>query len=263
MIKLTETLEGDDVQKFHDALPQIGESLKGLTDGTITIKYVVAEDPTQGTIDGVPFISECLLRIFVDVNRVYPEMINDIYILVGRKIQEMGFGEFPFKLSIRSLYLINGPLIIDLLEESFDRNYTNHLRYDNPTIQYILSGQYSLVLPQDVLPKFFEQMDEWIKILIKRATVYYTVYKKGKIDGHEYELIDDPDIRVVVRGRKDVKSERDLIPFIDSKFKTIDGIERGSSDFPYNLQDNLIDKLEKKFTEKHNVRIFIDDTRRV
>ncbi len=28
MIKLTETLEGDDVQKFHDALPQIGDSLK-------------------------------------------------------------------------------------------------------------------------------------------------------------------------------------------------------------------------------------------
>ena len=48
-MKLTEAIEGDDVEKFNQSLPMIVAKLRGLTDGVSTIDDVLAKNPTQGT----------------------------------------------------------------------------------------------------------------------------------------------------------------------------------------------------------------------
>ena len=263
MIKLLEVVRGDDVNKFKESLPIIQKELQGLTDGTIKIDYVIIEEPSGGTYDGVSFIVDCVIKLWMDTNRIYPEMVTDAYNLVGRKIQELGFGEYPFRLKTVSFYFIDGSFLINLLEESLSKNIVNFIRYDAPTIQHILSGEYSLVIPQEQLPKFFEGVSDWVKILEKRASVYYTVYKKGTIEGHQYELSDNPDIKVIVRGVKDVKDERHLTPYIDTKFDSIDGIKRGDEKYDFSLEDKLSEQLIKKMYDKHNVKLFIEDSRRV
>jgi hypothetical protein len=260
MIKLLEVVRGDDVNKFKESLPTIQKELQGLTDGTIKIDYVIIEEPSGGTYEGVSFVVDCVIKLWMDTKRIYPEMVNDAYNLVGRKIQELGFGEYPFRLKTVSFYFIDGSFLINIMEESLSKNYVNFIRYDAPTIQQILSGEYSLVIPQEELPTFFEGVGDWIKILEKRASVYYTVYKKGTIEGHTYELSDNPDIKVIVRGVKNVKTQKDLTPFIDTKFISIDGIKRSDENYDFSLEQKLIELLIKKMYDKHGVKLFIDDS---
>ena len=259
-MKLTETIKGDDVKKFNQSLPMIVEKLRGLSNGVFTIEEVLAKNPTQGTIDDVAFISECVLILWVDTNKLYPQLVNDVYNLVGRQIQGMQFGRYPFKLGIFNIEYKDGLFHFTIDADNVSREVYNHLKYDLPTIQQILSGEYSLVIPQEELPTFFEGVSDWIKILEKRASVYYTVYKKGTIEGHTYELSDNPDIKVIVRGVKNVKTQKDLTPFIDTKFISIDGIKRSDENYDFSLEQKLIELLIKKMYDKHGVKLFIDDS---
>ena len=212
-MKLTEAIEGDDVEKFNQSLPMIVAKLRGLTDGVITIDDVLAKNPTQGTIDNVPFISECVLILWVDTKKLYPQLVNDVYNLVGREIQGLQFGGYPFKLGIFNIEYIDGLFHFTIDADNVSREVYNHLKYDLPTIQQILSGEYSYVLPEDTFPKPFEGMDEWIKILGKIATTYYNVFKVGNIRGIPYELIDNPIIRIEP-VKKTLENKKDLSMFI-------------------------------------------------
>ena len=218
MISLTETINGDDVEKFNRSLPMIVAKLRGLTNGVITIDDVLVKTPTQGTIDGVPFISECVLILWVNTTEPSPELVNDTYNLVGRKIQEMGFGDYPFKLGINSIEYKNGFFQFTIDADNTGRDIFNHMRYDIPTIQQILVGEYSYVLPEETFPKPFDNMDEWIKILGKIATTYYNVFKVGTIHGISYELTDTPDIRIEP-SKRTLESKKDLSTKIITWFK--------------------------------------------
>jgi len=217
-MKLTEIIKGDDVEKFNQSLPMIVEKLRGLTNGVIKIDDVLAKNPTQGTIDGVAFISECVLVLWVDTTKVYPQLVNDVYNLVGKKIQEMGFGEYPFKLGIGNIEYKDGLFHFTIDADNVSREVYNRLKYDLPTIQYILSGEYSYVLPPNIIPKPFEGMDEWVKILGKIATTYYNVLKVGNIYGIPYELTDTPDIRIEPT-KKTLENKKDLSTVIYTSFK--------------------------------------------
>ena len=235
-MKLTEAIEGDDVEKFNQSLPMIVAKLRGLTDGVITIDDVLAKNPTQGTIDNVPFISECVLILWVDTKKLYPQLVNDVYNLVGKKIQEMGFGGYPFKLGIFNIEYIEGLFRFTIDADNVSRDVYNHLKYDLPTIQQILSGEYSYVLPEDTFPKPFEGMDEWIKILGKIATTYYNVFKVGNIRGIPYELIDNPIIRIEP-VKKTLENKKDLSTVIYTSFKNPNQFQN----------DSLKDELKLKF----------------
>ena len=235
-MKLTEAIEGDDVEKFNQSLPMIVAKLRGLTDGVITIDDVLAKNPTQGTIDNVPFISECVLILWVDTTKLYPQLVNDVYNLVGKKIQEMGFGEYPFKLGIFNIEYKDGLFHFTIDADNVSREVYNHLKYDLPTIQQILSGEYSYVLPEDTFPKPFEGMDEWIKILGKIATTYYNVFKVGNIHGIPYELIDNPIIRIEP-VKKTLENKKDLSTVIYTSFKNPNQFQN----------DSLKDELKLKF----------------
>ena len=235
-MKLTEAIEGDDVEKFNQSLPMIVAKLRGLTDGVITIDDVLAKNPTQGTIDNVPFISECVLILWVDTKKLYPQLVNDVYNLVGREIQGLQFGGYPFKLGIFNIEYIEGLFRFTIDADNVSRDVYNHLKYDLPTIQQILSGEYSYVLPEDTFPKPFEGMDEWIKILGKIATTYYNVFKVGNIHGIPYELIDNPIIRIEP-VKKTLENKKDLSTVIYTSFKNPNQFQN----------DSLKDELKLKF----------------
>ena len=235
-MKLTEAIEGDDVEKFNQSLPMIVAKLRGLTDGVITIDDVLAKNPTQGTIDNVPFISECVLILWVDTKKLYPQLVNDVYNLVGREIQGLQFGGYPFKLGIFNIEYIEGLFRFTIDADNVSRDVYNHLKYDLPTIQQILSGEYSYVLPEDAFPKPFEGMDEWIKILGKIATTYYNVFKVGNIRGIPYELIDNPIIRIEP-VKKTLENKKDLSTVIYTSFKNPNQFQN----------DSLKDELKLKF----------------
>ena len=235
-MKLTEAIEGDDVEKFNQSLPMIVAKLRGLTDGVITIDDVLAKNPTQGTIDNVPFISECVLILWVDTKKLYPQLVNDVYNLVGREIQGLQFGGYPFKLGIFNIEYIEGLFRFTIDADNVSRDVYNHLKYDLPTIQQILSGEYSYVLPEDTFPKPFEGMDEWIKILGKIATTYYNVFKVGNIRGIPYELIDNPIIRIEP-VKKTLENKKDLSTVIYTSFKNPNQFQN----------DSLKDELKLKF----------------
>ena len=235
-MKLTEAIEGDDVEKFNQSLPMIVAKLRGLTDGVITIDDVLAKNPTQGTIDNVPFISECVLILWVDTKKLYPQLVNDVYNLVGREIQGLQFGGYPFKLGIFNIEYIEGLFRFTIDADNVSRDVYNHLKYDLPTIQQILSGEYSYVLPEDTFPKPFEGMDEWVKILGKIATTYYNVFKVGNIHGIPYELIDNPIIRIEP-VKKTLENKKDLSTVIYTSFKNPNQFQN----------DSLKDELKLKF----------------
>ncbi len=235
-MKLTEAIEGDDVEKFNQSLPMIVAKLRGLTDGVITIDDVLAKNPTQGTIDNVPFISECVLILWVDTKKLYPQLVNDVYNLVGREIQGLQFGGYPFKLGIFNIEYIEGLFRFTIDADNVSRDVYNHLKYDLPTIQQILSGEYSYVLPEDAFPKPFEGMDEWVKILGKIATTYYNVFKVGNIRGIPYELIDNPIIRIEP-VKKTLENKKDLSTVIYTSFKNPNQFQN----------DSLKDELKLKF----------------
>jgi hypothetical protein len=235
-MKLTEAIEGDDVEKFNQSLPMIVAKLRGLTDGVITIDDVLAKNPTQGTIDNVPFISECVLILWVDTKKLYPQLVNDVYNLVGREIQGLQFGGYPFKLGIFNIEYIEGLFRFTIDADNVSRDVYNHLKYDLPTIQQILSGEYSYVLPEDTFPKPFEGMDEWVKILGKIATTYYNVFKVGNIRGIPYELIDNPIIRIEP-VKKTLENKKDLSTVIYTSFKNPNQFQN----------DSLKDELKLKF----------------
>ena len=235
-MKLTEAIEGDDVEKFNQSLPMIVAKLRGLTDGVITIDDVLAKNPTQGTIDNVPFISECVLILWVDTKKLYPQLVNDVYNLVGREIQGLQFGGYPFKLGIFNIEYIEGLFRFTIDADNVSRDVYNLLKYDLPTIQQILSGEYSYVLPEDTFPKPFEGMDEWIKILGKIATTYYNVFKVGNIRGIPYELIDNPIIRIEP-VKKTLENKKDLSTVIYTSFKNPNQFQN----------DSLKDELKLKF----------------
>ena len=235
-MKLTEAIEGDDVEKFNQSLPMIVAKLRGLTDGVITIDDVLAKNPTQGTIDNVPFISECVLILWVDTTKLYPQLVNDVYNLVGREIQGLQFGGYPFKLGIFNIEYIEGLFRFTIDADNVSRDVYNHLKYDLPTIQQILSGEYSYVLPEDTFPKPFEGMDEWVKILGKIATTYYNVFKVGNIHGIPYELIDNPIIRIEP-VKKTLENKKDLSTVIYTSFKNPNQFQN----------DSLKDELKLKF----------------
>ena len=235
-MKLTEAIEGDDVEKFNQSLPMIVAKLRGLTDGVITIDDVLAKNPTQGTIDNVPFISECVLILWVDTKKLYPQLVNDVYNLVGREIQGLQFGGYPFKPGIFNIEYIDGLFHFTIDADNVSREVYNHLKYDLPTIQQILSGEYSYVLPEDTFPKPFEGMDEWVKILGKIATTYYNVFKVGNIHGIPYELIDNPIIRIEP-VKKTLENKKDLSTVIYTSFKNPNQFQN----------DSLKDELKLKF----------------
>ena len=235
-MKLTEAIEGDDVEKFNQSLPMIVAKLRGLTDGVITIDDVLAKNPTQGTIDNVPFISECVLILWVDTKKLYPQLVNDVYNLVGREIQGLQFGGYPFKLGIFNIEYIEGLFRFTIDADNVSRDVYNHLKYDLPTIQQILSGEYSYVLPEDTFPKPFEGMGEWVKILGKIATTYYNVFKVGNIRGIPYELIDNPIIRIEP-VKKTLENKKDLSTVIYTSFKNPNQFQN----------DSLKDELKLKF----------------
>lgn len=235
-MKLTETIKGDNVEKFNQSLPMIVEKLRGLSNGVITIDDVLAKNPTQGTIDDVAFISECVLILWVDTKKLYPQLVNDVYNLVGRQIQGMQFGRYPFKLGIFNIEYKDGLFHFTIDADNVSREVYNHLKYDLPTIQQILSGEYSYVLPQDIIPKPFEGMDEWVKILGKIATTYYNVFRVGNIRGISYELIDNPIIRIEPT-KKTLENKKDLSTIIYTSFKDSNQFQN----------DSLKDELKLKF----------------
>ena len=156
--------------------------------------------------------------LWVDTKKLYPQLVNDVYNLVGREIQGLQFGGYPFKLGIFNIEYIEGLFRFTIDADNVSRDVYNHLKYDLPTIQQILSGEYSYVLPEDTFPKPFEGMDEWIKILGKIATTYYNVFKVGNIRGIPYELIDNPIIRIEP-VKKTLENKKDLSTVIYTSFK--------------------------------------------
>lgn len=243
MMKLTETIKGDNVEKFIQSLPKIVAKLRGLTNGVITIEDVLVKNPTQGMIDDVAFISECVLVLWVDTKELSSQMVNDTYNLVGREIQGMGFGRYPFKLSINNIEYKDGLFYFTIDSDNVSREVYNHLRYDLPTIQQILSGEYTYVLPDDTFPKPFDDMDDWIKILGKIATTYYNVFRVGNIHGIPYELTDTPDIRIEPL-KKTLENKKDLSPVIYTWFKDSNQFQN----------ESLKDEIKLKFM-KFNVSI--------
>jgi hypothetical protein len=249
MIRLTEILEGDDVNNFDLVTSEIRSKLRGYNDGTFTISDLAIKEPVKGTMDNVPFISECIIVLHVITKRIYPEMIQDIYILVGGMIQEMGYGDYPFKFKIDYIryddYGLSLPLITDL-----PHNIVQHLRYDVPSLHTINMGQYRFVIPSDVLPKVSDDIGEWVRIKRKKATVLYDALKKGKVNGVEYTLRDTPEDILVYANGKNIDSPKELNIYVQSGIETINGKTRDESedrDVFYRQKESIMDSLKEKF----------------
>lgn len=251
MIRLTEIVKGDKAEKFQEVLDNILDKVYGYTDGPFKITSIDYEQPTQGEMDGEPFVSECVLNIKAETTRLYPEMVEDMYISLARKIQELGYGEYPFKFRLTTFVGKIGPLDIWLGAE-LPHNFGQQFRYDLPTIQDILSGQYSLVIPEDVLPKVNPEVEEWVRIKVKRAMTYFEVYKKGKVDEYDYtmKLRSEP---YTVRGKgKNINDPKDLEVYLFTFIETVNGVEHGK--VPVNTLTK-VETLVREKLSKHGVQV--------
>jgi hypothetical protein len=251
MIRLTEIIKGDKAENFQKVLDDVIDKTFGYTDGPFTFTSVDYEQPTQGEIDGERFVSECVLNIKATTTKIYPEMVGDLYISLARKIQSLGYGEYPFKFRLTDFI---GKFGVDIwIKSEIPHNYAQHLRYDLPTIQQILLSEYYLVIPEDVLPKVNPNIEEWVKIKVKRALTYFEVYKKGKVEGHEYEIRLAENEPYTVRGKgKNIEDPKDLEVYLFPKIVSVDGVPL------INIKLNLLNEIEnliKEKFERHSIKV--------
>ena len=253
MISIIETIKGDDIVKrfneFYDSVKD--NNTINITKDGISVYIHKFEAPAGGTMDGEPFISDCVVKGAVITNKLNPQIGTESMNLFGEKLREMGGADFPFVLSIDSfsykdsetgLYLSNDDL--------FPVEVLNHLKFDHPTLSSVLLGMYDIEIPQTDVMNLSDDIKTHLKSKIKKAKVFYELYKKGTIDGVSYELGTDPLFSVTSdTNYKHISGQHNLHPAITIAWGlTVNG-ER-----VHRLPEDLETTLKEKF-KKHGIRL--------
>ncbi len=132
------------------------------------------------------------------------------------------------------------------------REIFNRLKYDLPPVSTILKSQYSLVIPKTSTLNVDAEMDTMLKSKKKKSTVYYTLLKKGTVVGHDYELVDNPLVKLNTKGGVgNAFNHMNITPEIIASFKSIDGIPWGNEHYPEEYHVRIEDALKEKFSKQN------------
>jgi hypothetical protein len=199
-----------------------------------------------------------LIIFRIDVTMLHPNTINILYSKVVEVLKKRGLGESLHNFTIRVSNIIfthpSGLLNI-FMNNLFPHNIMTRLKYDDPPLNTIDNGNYSLVLPDNEVTRGGPDLDRIFKIKIKSASTYYEVYKKGKVQNNfTYELEDKPKkIWVDYVGKNTtILDIKNFIPNIESSVMSINGAHRDDPDFERHLQVYVFLRLNEKF-EKHGI----------
>lgn len=139
------------------------------------------------------------------------------------------------------------------------REIVNRLRYDLPSVTDIWKAQYSIVIPKQYTLNLDDEMVTILNAKRKKSTVYYSLIKKGKIGDMEYELSDDPKIKLISKGGTASSFKPvNIVPEIETTVKSIDGISHDDENFPHNSVIRIADYLKEKL-HKQGVNLYIFD----
>jgi hypothetical protein len=245
MIKILETLNEE---QSHDKVTQM--------------LYTIDNDKFKVTdVDIVDKEKYVIFNFHLIVKELTPNIFNEFYQMVAEILFNNGYTSNSRDIGLSVRYFIfdheSGLSVegIDVLpRESF-----NHLKYDFPSVYDIIRKQYSFVIPPQSIPNMDEDLTTIIRSKKKKSMVYYTLLKKGKIGGSEYELIDEPKIKIRTKGGpSQVFNPVNITPEIETLFKSIDGIPHEDENFPHHLVVHIADVLKEKF-KKQNIDIYIFD----
>lgn len=245
MIKILETLNEE---QSHDKV--------------IQTLYTIDNNKFKVTdVDVVDKEKYIVFSFHLIVRELTPNIFNEFYTMVADILFNNGYASSSLDIGLSVKYFVfdheSGLSIegIDVLpRESF-----NHLKYDFPSVQDIIKRQYSFVIPQESIPTMNEDMMTVIRSKKKKSMVYYTLMKKGKVGNHEYELIDNPQVRVsTVGGPKQLFNPANIKPTIVTTFKSIDGIPSSNEHYPKEYHVQIADGLEEKFN-KQDIEIFVSE----
>ena len=245
MIKILETLNEE---QRHDKIIQTLYTIDNN-------KFKVTDVMNFELRDHIIFSFDLIVR------ELTPNIFNEFYGMVAGILFNNGYASKSRDIGLSVKYFVfdheSGLSIegIDVLpRESF-----NHLKYDYPSVQDIIKRQYSFVIPQESIPTMNEDMMTVIRSKKKKSMVYYTLMKKGKVGNHEYELIDNPQVRVsTVGGPKQLFNPTNIKPTIVTTFKSIDGIPSSNEHYPKEYHVQIADGLEEKFN-KQDIGIFVSE----
>jgi len=237
MIKILETLnEQVDYSELTNTLYNI--EMDGLT-----VVYVNIDHTT--------------IEFQIELTKLSPDTINIFYPKVVDVLIQNGYSSHLDKYFIRITSIVfKYPPHITVVNSYLPKEYIHRLKYNDPTAEEIYNGEYSLVLPRNILMDIDEYFETIVKSKKKSGEVFYKLYKKGNLVGYNYELSDDPKIRISLR-KNDIVNPIDFITRIETRFKSVYDIPvTDTVNYPRHLEWRIIDKLVDIF-KKHKIDIEI------
>jgi hypothetical protein len=245
MIKILETLNEEiNYSELTNTLYNI--EMDGLTIKNVNVKNLPSPDVWKVGLD-----------FQIELTKLSPDTINIFYPKVVDVLIQNGHSSNldKFFISVSSI-VFKYPPYITVVNSHLPTVIINHLRYDDPRASEVYDGDYSLVLPRNILMDIDEYFETIVKSKRKSSEVFYKLYKKGNVDGYNYELSDNPKIKITLH-KNNIVNPRDFNSEIESFFKSIDDIPiTDTVNYPGHLHWRISEKIES-FFKKHNIVISI------
>ena len=135
---------------------------------------------------------ELILPIHIDLNKFGSDMFDKAYLAFSQKIQSL-YGDqydmYHIKLKCDRVYLDMKPVFTSI-GDYLSVSTKNTLRYDKPSVEKILKGDYHVEVNMDLLPHITDGTYDMVKKIEKKSKTVFKFLQNGTLsNGTSYKLI--------------------------------------------------------------------------
>jgi len=189
-MKLINILNEDSITKI-----KIMDGLTGLDVpfeyGTVTFDHNSTENSSKHNTNN-EIDKELILPIHIDLNKFGSDMFDKAYLAFSQKIQSLYGNQYDManiKLKCDRVYLDMKPVFTSI-GDYLSVSTKNTLRYEKPSVEKILKGDYHVEVNMDLLPHITDGTYDMVKKIEKKSKTVFKFLQNGTLsNGTSYKLI--------------------------------------------------------------------------
>jgi hypothetical protein len=135
---------------------------------------------------------ELILPIHIDLNKFGSDMFDKAYLAFSQKIQSLYGNQYDManiKLKCDRVYLDMKPVFTSI-GDYLSVSTKNTLRYEKPSVEKILKGDYHVEVNMDLLPHITDGTYDMVKKIEKKSKTVFKFLQNGTLsNGTSYKLI--------------------------------------------------------------------------